>query len=81
MARFRSRESERPMLRSSNNGLSSLINWKGGIEDYAPQFVQQVLKGSIQPRTGVTPYIVFGDKPVLALMALLLFGAFIARKR
>ncbi len=79
MARFRSRESERPMIRSSNNGLSSLINWKGGIEDYAPQFVQQALKGSIQPRTGVTPYTVFGDKPVFALMALLLLGAFSAR--
>ncbi len=79
IARFRARESERPMLRSSNNGLSSLINWKGGIEDYAPQFVQQVLKGSIQPRTGATPYTVFGDKPALALMALLLLCAFIAR--
>ena len=81
MARFRSRESERPMLRSSNNGLSSLINWKGGIDDYAPQFVQQTLTGSIQPRTGVTPYTVFGDKPVFVLMALLLLGAFVARRR
>ncbi len=79
MARFRARESERPMLRSSNNGLSALINWKGGVEDYAPQFVQQVLKGSIHPRTGVTPYTVFGDKPALVLMVLLLLSAFITR--
>ena len=81
MARFRSRESERPMIRSSNNGLSSLINWKGGVEEQALQFAQQVLKGTIQPRTGVTPYIVFGDKPALALAGLLLFGAFIASRR
>ena len=81
MARFRSRESERPMLRSSNNGLSALINWKGGIDGYAPQFVQQVLKGSIQPRIGTTPYTVFGEKPVFILMALLLFGAIFARGR
>ncbi len=81
MARFRARESERPMLRSSNNGLSALINWKGGIDGYAPQFVQQVLKRSIQPRTGTTPYTVFGEKPVFILMALLLFGAIFARGR
>lgn len=70
MARFRSRESERPMIRSSNNGLSSLINWKGGIDVFAPQFVQHVVKGQIQPRTGVTPYVAFGDSPVLSLVGL-----------
>jgi len=72
MARFRSRESERPMVRSSNNGLSSLINWKGGIEDYAPQFQKHVVAGSIQPRSGATPYVTFGDQPAL-LLALGLF--------
>jgi apolipoprotein N-acyltransferase len=73
MARFRSRESERPMIRSSNNGLSSLINWKGGIDQYAPQFARHVVTGSVQPRSGVTPYIAFGEKPVLSLAGVLLF--------
>ena len=71
MARFRARESERPMIRSSNNGLSALINWKGGIDIYAPQFVEYVVRGSIQPRTGVTPYIAFGDVAVLIFMGVL----------
>ncbi len=82
MARFRSRESERPMIRSSNNGLSSLINWKGGIDTRAPQFVQHVVTGSVQPRTGVTPYILFGEKPVLTLVGLLLvLGLLFGRSR
>ena len=72
MARFRSRESERPMIRSSNNGLSSLINWKGGIDKLAPQFTQHVVTGSIQPRMGTTPYNIFGEKPILTLVGLLL---------
>jgi len=72
MARFRSRESERPMIRSSNNGLSSLINWKGRIYEYAPQFQKHVVTGSIQPRIGATPYVIFGDQLSL-LIALGLF--------
>ena len=72
MARFRSRESERPMIRSSNNGLSSLINWKGGLDVYAPQFVQYVVKGQVQPRTGTTPYITFGDSPIISVVGFFL---------
>ncbi|MXZ81208.1 MAG: apolipoprotein N-acyltransferase [Gammaproteobacteria bacterium] len=69
MARFRARESERPMIRASNTGLSSLINWKGGIEEYAPQFEKAILTGEVQPRSGVTPYVAFGDTPVVVLIA------------
>ncbi len=72
MARFRSRESERPMIRSSNNGLSSLINWKGGIDQHAPQFVRHVVRGNVQPRTGITPYIAFGQYPTLSFAGLML---------
>ena len=71
MARFRARESERPMVRASNNGLSAIINWKGGVDHYAPQFVKDVVTGSIQPRTGGTPYVIFGDFPALIMMLLL----------
>ena len=82
MARFRARESERPMIRSSNNGLSSLINWKGGIDRRAPQFAEAVVSGSVQPRSGVTPYVAFGDSPVLSLAALiLLLGIIFGRPR
>ena len=84
MARFRSRESERPMIRSSNNGLSSLINWKGGIDQHAPQFARHVVKGNVQPRTGVTPYVAFGQYPTLSFAGLmlllgLLFGKILRR--
>ncbi len=72
MARFRSRESERPMIRASNSGLSSLIDWQGKIEAIAPQFAQSVVTATIQPRSGVTPYVMFGDHPPLLFTALLL---------
>lgn len=72
MARFRARESERPMIRASNNGLSSLIDWRGRIRRYAQQFVSDVVTGEVQPRTGTTPYIAFGDTPALTLAGALL---------
>ncbi len=78
MARFRALESGRPMIRASNNGLSSVINWRGGVDIIARQFVQAVVLAGVQPRTGTTPYTQFGNAPALALvvvlLAIVLFG-------
>ena len=72
MARFRSLESGRPMIRASNNGLSSVINWRGGIDAIAPQFVKTVVRAQVRPRTGVTPHTVYGNTPALLLAAIIL---------
>lgn len=81
MAQFRARESERPMVRGSNNGLSSLIDWKGEVTKIAPQFEKAVVEGSFQPRSGVTPYIRFGDYPALiGGIALMLFALLFGRR-
>ena len=79
MARFRARESERVMIRASNTGLSSIINWKGGVDSHAPQFQKAVLKGEAQPRSGITPYVAYGDAPVMLLICVVLI-IFIVRK-
>jgi apolipoprotein N-acyltransferase len=71
MARFRSLESGRPMVRASNNGLSSLIDWSGEVVAIAPQFQVAAVTASMQPRSGVTPYTLYGNYPVLMLMAAL----------
>ena len=82
MAQFRSRETERPMVRSSNNGLSSLIDWRGNIESIAAQFVKAQVVGTIQPRSGLTPFVRFGDLPALALGTfMLLVGMLFGRRR
>ena len=81
MARFRSLESGRPMIRSSNNGLSSIINWRGGIDVTAPQFVKTVVTAEVRPRTGVTPYTVYGDNPALILGAVILVLGLLFGKR
>lgn len=82
MARFRSLESGRPMIRASNNGLSSVINWRGGVDVMAPQFVKTVVTARVQPRTGVTPHTAYGDNPALILAAAILaLGLLFGRRR
>ena len=72
MARARAIETGRPMIRSSNNGLSALIDANGRVHDIAPQFVRTVVRGDVQPMTGITPFVRYGNLPVGVLGALLL---------
>ena len=69
------------MVRSSNNGLSSLIDWRGTVTAVAPQFKKAVVEGEIQPRQGVTPYIRFGDLPALILMLVMLMPSLLFGRR
>jgi apolipoprotein N-acyltransferase len=72
MARMRSLENGRPMLRATNTGITAIIDHRGVELARAPQFAVSVLHGQIQPMRGVTPYARFGNTPtiVAALMAL-----------
>lgn len=68
MARMRSIEVERPMLRVSNTGLSAAIDHKGRLLQVSPQFEEYVLNAEVQPRSGMTPYTNWRDWPVLLLI-------------
>ncbi len=75
MARMRALETGRYMLRATNNGISAIISATGEIVNVAPQFERVALTGMIQPMSGSTPYIRFGDYPVVLLCGLILIGA------
>ena len=81
MARARAIETGRPMIRSSNNGLSALIDADGRVHEIAPQFVRTVVRGDVQPMTGITPFVRYGNLPVTVLAALLLAVGFWRRIR
>jgi len=72
MARMRSMETARPMLRATNNGVSAIIDARGRVLATSPQFQVAVLDGEVQPRSGATPYVRTGNAPVLLLSALAL---------
>ncbi len=74
MTQMRAIETGRPIMRADNAGLSAVVDHRGRVVAVSPQFQQSVLAVSVQPMTGSTPYVRFGDWPIITLMLLLLAG-------
>ena len=74
MARFRAVELGRDLVRSTNDGVSALIQADGQILATTSQFIQSVVTGTLQPRSGQTPFAITGSLPiwVFALITLVL---------
>ncbi len=56
MAQMRAIENGRPVARATNSGVSALIDHQGNLVDQLPQFVESELTGTLQLRTGRTPF-------------------------
>lgn len=76
MAQMRALETGRELARSTNNGVSALIDHKGRIKARGEQFVEETLSGELQPRSGLTPFMRWGTWPMLFLAVGLLVLAF-----
>lgn len=74
MARMRALETGRYMIRGTNTGVSAIINPTGQISATTPRLSQTSFSGSVEPRTGNTPYMTLGYLP-LYLSWLLLIAA------
>ncbi len=74
---MRALELGRPMLRATNTGITSAIGHDGREIARLPWFTTGVLEVSIAGRDGDTPYLRFGDAPVL-LLSILMIAAPIA---
>jgi apolipoprotein N-acyltransferase len=80
-ARLRALENGRPLVRATNTGISAIIDHRGRVSASLPLFERAVLTGSIQPRTGVTPFAAHGSLPALLLAtAMLLLGLLLGHR-
>ncbi|WP_420476741.1 apolipoprotein N-acyltransferase [Noviherbaspirillum sp. ST9] len=75
ISQMRSIETGRPMLRSTNTGVTAVIGPKGDVLSQLPPFEKGVLAASVQGFKGFTPYSLYGNFPAIGLAVLLLFAA------
>jgi len=78
ISRMRALESGRVMIRAANDGISAIIAADGKIQATLPRFKAAVLTGTVQPRTGLTPYARMGNWPII-VFSLLCAIAVVAR--
>jgi len=75
IARMRSLETGRYMVRATTTGPSGIIDEKGNLITTAPPYTKKIIRGKLQPFTGTTPYVRWGDWLIVGfLSAILLIG-------
>ncbi|BAN46543.1 apolipoprotein N-acyltransferase [Metapseudomonas resinovorans] len=80
MAQMRALEAGRWMIRSTNNGVTALIDPFGAITEQIPQFQPGVLYGDVVPMQGLTPYLKWRAWPLLILCGLIFAWALLASR-
>jgi apolipoprotein N-acyltransferase len=81
IARMRAREASRYMLRATNNGITVVIDPRGAVVQRLPQFAPGILRATVQPRTGLTPYAKTGNTPLITFCLLLLVATLALERR
>jgi apolipoprotein N-acyltransferase len=72
IARLRALEAGRPLLRATSTGITAVVDAQGRLAARLPQFEAGVLRASVQPMQGLTPFARWREWPVVLLAAMLL---------
>lgn len=70
ISQARALETARMMLRATNTGATAIIDRDGGLIAHLPHFTTGVLRGEAQGYTGSTPYVYWGNWPMVLLCLL-----------
>lgn len=81
MAQMRALETQRYLVRGTNNGVSAIVDHRGDITAQLPQFTRQTLLAAVQARRGATPFMRLGDTLVLSFLLLALPLLWLANRR
>ena len=78
-ARMRAREFARPMIRVTNTGISTAIDYRGNVLGRIEHNTTGILDVRVQPRSGYTPYARTGNWPVFILCTII-FLVFVLKR-
>ena len=67
IARMRSIETGRYMLRATNTGVTAIVDPRGNVVASLPQFTEGALVGEVRGYAGASPYVRFGNAPLVLL--------------
>ena len=81
ISRMRALESARPMIRATNTGMTAAIDPNGAVRAVLPAQSMGVLDVEVQGMSGLTPYVRWGNAPILIWTALLLLLGLALRNR
>jgi apolipoprotein N-acyltransferase len=79
IARMRSLEAGRYMLRATNTGISAVIDPNGVVIASSPQFETHVLRADVRPYLGATPYTGMGNAAALIVALAMVCGVYLRR--
>jgi len=81
LSQMRSLETGLPALRATNTGITAVLSTDGKILATLPEFTQASLSVQVQPYAGKTPYVFWGNLPILSISCLLLIWGLIRHRR
>jgi apolipoprotein N-acyltransferase len=81
IARVRALETGRPMLRSTNTGMTALVMPDASVAAVLPQFERGVLEVEVSGYVGMTPYARVGDWLAAAMAVLAILMGWAMRRR
>jgi apolipoprotein N-acyltransferase len=80
-SQLRSLEVGLPSIRATNTGITAILGPDGKVIGALPQFSRASLGSKVQAYSGKTPYVVWGNAPILTLSCLLLIFGLIRQRR
>ncbi|MBI2308879.1 MAG: apolipoprotein N-acyltransferase [Rhodocyclales bacterium] len=82
IAQLRALETGRPMLRATNTGMTAVVGADGRVQAVLPPFTRDALVAEVQGYAGTTPYVRWGNAPVIlgSLLLLVVFAGWRRRR-
>jgi len=81
LSQLRSKETGLPALRATNTGITAVLGPDGKVLKALPEFSQATLSTQVQAYSGKTPYVIWGNLPILGISCLLLLWGLIRHRR